>query len=101
VSLIGLLGCEVFQSPEQKYEKGKALAELKITEFEDQLNNVDWVALQNDPEAMKRESTELELRANRINQAMYNVFLLMPPGYEDDYNQWTEEMNQRMEALNY
>jgi len=37
--------------------------------------------------------------ANEISQATLKVFQLKPPGYDDDYKQWTQQMRERLEAI--
>lgn len=109
VALIGLLGC-VAQSPEEKYEKAKLEAEQKIAELEEimiplrAMESGDFSALPTDPDELERLSEKMKPEnirklANEISQATLKVFQLKPPGYDDDYEQWTQEMQQRLEAI--
>jgi hypothetical protein len=109
VGLIGLLGCGV-QSPEEKYEKAKIEAEQKIAELEEimiplrAMERGDFSALPADPDELKRLSEKMkpaniQKLANEISQATLKVRQLMPPGYDDDYEQWTQQMKERLEAI--
>ena len=110
VCLFGLLGCGVQESPELKYQRAKIQAELKIMELEEimiplrAIERGDFSALPTDPDELKSlsekvKNTDIQKLVNEINAAMYKVFELKPPGYDDDYNQWTREMRERLEAI--
>jgi hypothetical protein len=111
VGLIGSLGCGVLDSPESKYEKAKIEAEQKIAELEEimiplrAMERGDFSALPTDPDELKRLSEKMKTEnmrklANEISQAMWKVHRLVPPGYEDDYLQWQQDMHQRLDAIN-
>lgn len=110
VGLLGLLGCGVQESPELKYQKAKVQAELKIMELEEimiplrAMERGDFSALPTDPDELKRLSEKMkpaniQKLANEISQATLKVFQLKPPGYDDDYKQWTQQMRERLEAI--
>jgi hypothetical protein len=109
VGVMGMLSCAPPETPEQKYEKAKLEAEQKIAELEEimiplkAIEKGDFSALPTDPVELKRlsdkmKNADLRKMANDISQATLKVRQLMPPGYEDDYDQWTEEIEQRVES---
>jgi PHP family Zn ribbon phosphoesterase len=99
VGLISLFGCGA-ESREVRYEKAKIEAELKISEFEemaDQIRPMDEEDFSENPDAIKKLA-ELGKQIYEINVAVLKVKELMPPGYEEDYAQWSQEMRQKIEA---
>jgi len=109
ILLICMLGCGE-QKSDLKYQEAKRQAEEKLVELEEILKPIkalergDLSALPTDPESLKRLSEKADIQTIRrlseeVSKAMQKVFDSMPEGYEDDYDQWTQKVKQRLEAI--
>ncbi len=107
VLLIALLGCEGKVS---KYENAKSEAEKRLAHLERILRLVKGMERSNLPVfpddldslkalAQKADIEEIRKLSDGVVRTMRRVFELVPEGYEDDYEQWTQEMKQRLESV--
>ncbi len=111
LNIIVLLGVNVFgcmeqKTPATKYEEAKNQAEVKIARLEEVLKPIkalqsgNFSGVSMDANRAKNvDMNEINKISAEVNEAMRKVFDLKPQGYDNDYNQWTQTMKQRLESI--